>query len=327
MKKILIIIFSVIVLAFASVFGFVYYHSIPSKEYKTEHFSFKVPKSFKFVSNPLLGNNEYLFESLGAKIYIHDININCTPDATGEYLKSFSDDKNIVIEKLTDCSYKGYFYSAESNTEGNDKLHMEYILGTNTYFLEISVHCMPSAESRIKSAINRIVKKVEYTSDYRISAKPDVYDFDYISINAGSKYICTDKTKEFEGRSVKRELVLTMQFTETDNINILYYPKLNISVVKNPDTTPAEDADVEYDSVKDIEEKEPVRDQKELFGINCEHVSFRYNFASDDEEKDWINCDKYFFEKDGISYFVSAIYRKGSDEADIKEMLDSITIK
>ena len=328
MKKILIIISSIIVLAAASIIGFVYYQIIPSKEYKTEHFSFKVPKSFKETDSPY-GDGAYLFESSGGSIHIHDENINCTPNATGEFLKSYSSDKNVVLEKLVDYPYNGYFYSAERDSEDGDVLHMEYILGTDTYFLEISAFCKPSSERRVKRAISNIAKKAEYISDYRISDKPDVYDFDYVSINTGSKYICTDRTKDFEGTSNESELIIREQLAETDNISKIFYPYININVKMNSDSSPAERADSSYNSKKDSAEKHPtvIKDQQEMFGANCEHVYFEYDASLNDDEKDWISCDQYYFEKDGMSYCISASYRKGDDDADLKEMLGGITIK
>ena len=325
MKKIIIIILSVIVLAAAGIFGFVYCNLIPSKEYKTEHFSFKVPTSFKFIPNTP-GENDYLFESMGAEIHIYDMNINCTPDIAGEYLKAFSDEKNTEPEKLTDCPYKGYFYSAESDSEGDNKLHMIYILGTDTYFLEISAYCKPSAEARMKSAIDHIVKKVEYTSDYRISDKPEVYDYDWLSVNTGSKYYLIDKTEDMKDSKENVLLRVNELYAQADDIGKMSFPKVSIQVDEGG-IPAAERADKLYASKMELQDKYKIltRDRQEKFGFTCEHIYFEFNLK--DGEADPLYSHVYYFDSGKYIYLVSASYRNSSDEDDIKEMLDGITIK
>ena len=331
MKKILIIILSVIVLAIAGVFGFVYYHSIPSKKYKTEHFSFKVPYGFKIVCDPSLGNsNYYSFDSMDAVIYIDDNVFNDKFDTTGAYMTFHSDEKNAVHDELINSPYNGYFFSSERYLEVYGKLNMGYIINADTYFLHIFAECKPSDEKRVKGVLERIVKSIKYTTDDHISNKPDVYDFDYISINAGSKYICTERTNDIkEGPYRDSDLIIKEQFAEIDNADKLYYPYVAVSVKKNYDSSPAELADKAYNSAKDHKENYTtvIRDQQEMFGVNCEHIYLEKKLLQNDDKKYCISFERYLFEKYGLLYEIFASYHADTDKADIKEMLDSITIK
>ena len=331
MKKILIIILSIAVLAAAGIIGFVFYQAIPSKEYKSEHFSFKVPHGFKVVSSPSLGNsNYYEFESMGAKISIDDNIFNDKFDTTGAYLNFHSDEKNAVHDKLIDSPYNGYFFSSERYLEDDGKLNMGYIINADTYFLHIYAYCKPSAEERVKNVLERIVKSIKYTSDDHISNKPDVYDFDYVSINTGSKYICTDRTNDIkEGPYRESNLIVKEQFAEVDNADKLFYPYVAVSVKKNYDSSPAELADRSYNSAKDYQEKNSaiIRDQQEMFGVNCEHIYLEKKLLKNDDPKYCISFERYIFEKDGLLYEIFASYHADTDKADIEEMLKGITIK
>lgn len=331
MKKLLIIILSVIVLAIAGVFGFIYYHSIPSKEYKTERFSFKVPYGFKVDSgSSLVNSNEYVFESMGAKISVDAIPFNDKIDTTGAYRNFHSTEKHTVYDKLIDSPYNGYFFSSERYLEVNGDLNMGYIINADTYFLHIYADCKPSAEKRVKRVLERIVKSIKYKSDDRIANKPDVYDFDYISINTGSKYICTDRTNDItEGPYRESTLIVKEQFAEIDNADKLFYPYVAVSVKKEYDSSPAELADKSYNSTKEHKEKYTtvIRDQQEMFGINCEHIYIERKILQNDDKKYCISFERYLFEKDGLLYEIFASYHADTDKADIEEMLDGITIK
>ena len=69
------------------------------------------------------------------------------------------------------------------------------------------------------------------------------------------------------------------------------------------------------------------RDQQELLGFNCEHIYYDPN----QDLTDGIVCnDHYYFSKGEYTYHIKTQYHKNADEndmADIKEMLDGITIK
>lgn len=331
MKKIIITLSSilVLVLATAGISGIIYYHTIPSKAYKTDYFSFKVPQSFKATSEASSGDNYYTFKSDDASISICNYDIMNSFDTISAYATFHLEGKDTVPEKLLNTPYNGYFFSSERNLKDDGKLHMKYVLNADTYFLNIDAYCKPSAEERVKKDLDRIVKRVKYKNDNHIENKPDVYDFDYVSINTGSKYICADRTIDFEGTPFKSDLIIREQLAEIDNPDKLFLPCINIAVKKYSDSSPAERADSSYNSKKDSAGKHPtvIRDQQELFVANCEHVYFEYNASLNDDEKDWISSDQYIFEKDGMLYSISASYHADTDKADIKEMLDSITIK
>ena len=329
MKKIIIALSSILVLAAAGISGIIYYHTIPSKAYKTDYFSFKVPQSFKATSEASSGDNYYTFKSDDASISICNYDIMNSFDTISAYATFHLEGKDTVPEKLLNTPYNGYFFSSERNLKDDGKLHMKYVLNADTYFLNIDAYCKPSAEERVKKDLDRIVKRVKYKNDNHIENKPDVYDFDYVSINTGSKYICADRTIDFEGTPFKSDLIIREQLAEIDNPDKLFLPCVNIAVKKYSDSSPAERAGESYNSAKEnIEEFNTlIRDQQEMFGVKCEHVYFELNSSSDGEEKDCISRDQYFFEKDGLLYEIFASYHADTDKTYIEEMLSGITIK
>ena len=76
------------------------------------------------------------------------------------------------------------------------------------------------------------------------------------------------------------------------------------------------------ESVKDIRPDgfydEVTREQRDMFGLKCELVhSMDKNYC----------FDYYYFSNGKYTYYINVKYTKNADEADIKEMLDGITIK
>jgi hypothetical protein len=99
-------------------------------------------------------------------------------------------------------------------------------------------------------------------------------------------------------------------------------PVLRIQIFDNG-SSPADLADEEYN--KELERNNSIaltRDQKELLGFKCEHV---YWETGNDETR--ICYEYYYFSNDKYTYCIYEAYHKNADEADIKEMLDGITIK
>ena len=70
------------------------------------------------------------------------------------------------------------------------------MLGTDTYFL--SADCWSSSSLKaniIKKIIFNVVNTAKYTSDFRIATKPDVYDYEWFSVDTGSKYYFLTRQK------------------------------------------------------------------------------------------------------------------------------------
>ncbi|SHM69726.1 hypothetical protein [Ruminococcus flavefaciens] len=329
MRKIIIILTSVIIVLGAVLCGVYFYNTTPSTDYDNKNFSFKVPKGFRCTStgNPDEPNPIMYFECLGEDITIFNIEMTLTPEAFSHKMFS-SEERSAKVEKLEGYPYDCYFYSSEEtykDENGKDKhgIEMSCIIGTDTHFMVIDCFCSPLKAKIIKPAIKKFANTVKYISDFRLADKPDVFEYDYLSINTGSKYLCRPSDK-LTGKDYIFSLV--ERYAEADDPDKFPYPVLNVLVFDNG-SSPADLADEEYN--KHLEEKHIdalTRDQKDMFGFNCEH--FRYESKPSTLSNSKPLCrDYYYFSKDKYTYAISVIYHKDSDEADIKEMLDGITIK
>jgi len=319
MKKIIIILSSVIIVLGAVLFGGYFYNTKPSDSLEIRDFSFKVPSGFKCtdIGDPDDTNQIMHFECLGEDITIFHFDRNLTPEAFSHFMYPH-EDKYAKVKKLKGCPYDCYFYSSEATYEDENGIEISCIIGTDTHFLDITCFCSSLKAKIIMPAIKKIAETVNYTSDFRISDKPDVYDYDYLSVNAGSKYICyvpedkTDKDYIF---------ALDERYAESDNPDKWPYPSLFIKVLGNG-SSPADLADEKYNNVlEEINHNALTRDQKELFGFKCEHI---YN--ENGRKKTRCN-DYYYFSNGKYTYYINVKYTPNADEADIKEMLDGITIK
>ena len=168
------------------------------------------------------------------------------------------------------------------------------------------------------------MKTVKYTSDFRIADLPEEYDYPYFTIKTGHKYFASDN----EINNSENLLDIKIRYTEGDDFINTSYPAVFLSVVSSDKAvSPSENLDKRYEKIKNGSEYffDPVRDQKELFGIKCEYLCTKRKNVED--EDDTIMYEFYAFAKDDKYYLITAEGTIGTDETDIKEMLDGITIK
>ena len=284
-----------------------------------------MPRGFKCISsgNPDDPTPIMYFKCLGEDISIFHFEWTLTPEAFSH--KMFSREDYAKVKKLEGYLYDCYFYSSEKTYEdenGKDKhgIEMSCIIGTDTHFMVIDCFCSTLKAKIIMPVIQKMAKSVQYTSDFHLADKPDVYDYDYLSVNAGSKYLCHDTNKKYTNKDYIFSLI--ERYAEADDPDKFPYPVLNI-LVYDDGSSPADLADEKYN--KELERNNSIaltRDQKELLGFKCEHV---YWETGNDETR--ICYEYYYFSNDKYTYCIYEAYHKNADEADIKEMLDGITIK
>ena len=316
MKKIIITISSILVLAAAGSIGYTYYMTHPSVEYKTENFSFKVPKGFKLLDDGENGIYDMIFTGpFHSRIYFDDLSENCTVKAYTEG----SEDK----AKAFDIG-SGLECYAEHTTNTKSEPLIQYVAGTDTRFLDVKTSCSSIKAFLSEKAIKNIMKTVKYTSDFRIADLPEEYDYHYFTIKTGHKYFASDN----EINNSENLLDIKIRYTEGDDFINTSYPAEFLSVVSSDKAvSPSENLDKRYEKIKNGSEYffDPVRDQKELFGIKCEYLCTKRKNVED--EDDTIMYEFYAFAKDDKYYLITAEGTIGTDETDIKEMLDGITIK
>jgi hypothetical protein len=324
MKKGIIIAGAVIALAGAGFLSYGWYLSEPSVTVNTDNYSFKVPKSFKLEEQK--SDLEFTFKCLGEEIIITDEHLNCKPELISELFPYYANEKNRQLEKLEGYPYTGYFSSSEVNSSGKTKNNLYYILGTDTHFLSVDCYYCNSSKSKlIKKAMSNVVKTAEYTSDFRIATKPDVYDYEWFSVDTGSKYYLLDQTEELKSSNENCLICVWECYTEADSVDKMAFPRVSIRVEKSNDS-PADRADESYNKKLEKKEKYPVltRDKKNRFGFECEHFYSEYASESSDFKT---FSDTYFFINGDFLYTINALYDTAEKKADAEEMLDGITIK
>ena len=186
-----------------------------------------------------------------------------------------------------------------------------------------------SLKSRIiTKAIDNIVKSAEYTSDFRISDLPKVYENEWVSIDTVSKYYVEDVTESSKVLEKDTLLSLREQYVQADSYK-KSFAKVFIDILENNDS-PADCADEKYNAHvenKDkYEYKALTRGQKDMFGYKCEYVEVEY-FENPEYAPINQKYDTYYFRKGKYLYTITAKYNKYTPENDIMEMLDGITIK
>lgn len=314
MKKIIITISSVLVLVAAGSIGYTYYMTHPSVEYTTENFSFKVPKGFKLLDDDGAGLYDMVFSGpFHSRIYFDDCTYNCTVKAYAEGSESKA--KAFDIGSDLECY-------AEHTTNTKSEPLIQYVAGTDTRFLDVKTSCSSIKAFLSEKAIKNIMKTVKYTSDFRLSDLPEEYDYPYFNIKTGHKYFAADTERNNDSL-----LDILIRYTEGDDYYNTSYPAVFLYVTEAGKTDPpSENFDKRYEKYKSGNEYffDPVRDQKELFGIKCEYLCFKQKSV---EDESIIKYELYGFAKDDKYYLITAEGLIDKDETDIKEMLDGITIK
>lgn len=326
MKKFFITLATFIIILAAVCFGCVIYLTAPAETYDSECYSFKVPKSFRLEEQE--DDHKFTFNFLGEDIIITDEHLNCKPELISELFSDsyYADEKNRKLEKLEGYPYTGYFSSSEEDSSGKTKTNLNYMLGTDTHFLSADCyHCSSLKSKIIKKAMSKIAKSAEYTSDFRIADKPDVYDCEWFSVDTGSKYYLLDTTEDLQSSNENGLIWVREWYAEADSTDKMYSPSIGIKVEKSDDS-PAGRADELYNKKLENKDKYPVltRDKKNRFGFECEHFYSEYASGSSDST---IFSDIYFFRNDDELYAITATYNTGSDKTDAEEMLGGITIK
>ncbi|MBO4493231.1 MAG: hypothetical protein J5724_02475, partial [Ruminococcus sp.] len=184
MKKFFITLATFIIILAAVCFGCVIYLTAPAETYDSEYYRFKVPKSFRLEEQE--DDHKFTFNFLCEDIIITDEHLNCKPELISELFSDsyYADEKNRKLEKLEGYPYTGYFSSSEEDSSGKTKTNLNYMLGTDTHFLSADCyHCSSLKSKIIKKAMSKIAKSAEYTSDFRIATKPDVYDYEWFSVD------------------------------------------------------------------------------------------------------------------------------------------------
>ena len=314
MKKIIITISSIVLIAAAGSIGYTYYMTHPSVEYTTENFSFKVPKGFKLLDSES-GICDLIFTGpFHSWIYFDDCTYNCTVKAYTEG----SEDK----AKAFDIG-SGLECYADHTTNSQSEPLIQYVAGTDTRFLDVKTSCSSVKAFLSEKAIKNIMKTVKYTSDFRITDLPEEYDYPYFTIKTGHKYFVSD----IERSNSENLLDIRIRYTEGDDYYNSSYPAVFLSVVESgKEASPSENLDKRYEKFKSGSEYfyDPVRDQKELFGIKCEYLGFKQTFG---EDEGIIKYEQYGFAKDDKYYLITAEGFMDKDESAISEMLDCITVK
>ena len=338
MKKFIIILSSLIVVLGAVLCGAYFYNTHLSDECELEAFSFKVPSSFKAED---AGPEGCCFKCFGEELSIWSYHQNITLEAERNSIK---DEDIIKFEDLEDTPYDGFVSTLKLYSD-EKKVEIFGIFGTDTNYLVASCDCSPLKAKLIVPVIKKIAKSANYTLDFRLADKPDTFDCEYLNVYTGPKYFysatigskkyCSTKTDSQLNKPElqnldKSDKVLSFAegYAAADNYSKAHYPRLHITILDDG-SSPAELADKE---VNELQEKKLssamlTRDQQELLGFNCEHIYYDPN----QDLTDGIVCnDHYYFSKGEYTYHIETQYHKNADEndmADIKEMLDGITIK
>ena len=326
MKKFIIILSSVIILIGSVCFGLLFYNTHLSVEYRSNNFTFSIPKSFNYNSAKSNEGTSYTFRYLNELVHIDDLSLNCTPEVAQNFLTYHEDEENVHVEPFEGAKYKGYFRSSDLTIRGKKLVCLSYIFGTDTKYFSMDCSCGPLKAKLIRKTMEKIAESVVYSSDFSLADKPSKYDFGQVSIDAGSEFIYTDCTSDLKRSDSTGVLGVKGKHTEADDINKVYYPSVTIQVNKLTYSA-AELADNEYDSLIAKQDKYALitREQKDMFGFTCERVY--YESASKNNEGDQRCCDQYYFNDDEYIYFVSITYRKNADASDAEKMLGGITFK
>ena len=324
MKKIAVILTSVITVTFAAFLGFNFYTAHQTETFTTDSYSIKVPKSFKLEEQE--GDYYFTFKCLGEDITISDDHLNCKPELISELFPYSADDENKQPEKLEGYPYTCYFSSSEVDSSGQSQTDLHYVLGTDTHFLSLDCcNCSSSNAKKIKKLMSKVAKSAEYTSDFRIASKPDVYDYEWLSVDTGSKYYVLDTTEDFQASRENGLLCVREYYAEADSVDKMSYPRVSIGIEKN-NASPADRADEIYNKKLENKDKYSVltREKKNRFGFECERFYSEYASKTSDYK---LFSDTYFFRNGDLLYTISALCDTDEGKTDIEEMLDGITIK
>ncbi|MBR3668305.1 MAG: hypothetical protein IKN66_14330 [Ruminococcus sp.] len=325
MKKGIIILALLIILIGGVGFGGYFVFTHPSHEYQAKDFSFRVPRGFGYESSE--DDAKYTFRCLGEKVTIEDKTLNCTPEAAKGFLVYYEDEENVKTEPFEAAGMKGYFRTSDLTIRGKDLTCLAYIFGTETKFFSMDCSCSPAKALLIKKAMDNIAESVVFTSDFTLADKPDTYEFDLLSFNAGSKFTLKDETAEYSKEHTQTDLRVVIVQALADTDVGTYSPSVTVTV-KKLDNSPAEFADAIYNEVQAEQDKYDsiVRDQVKLAGCDCEHI--KYVKKNDTDDRTALVChDQYFLKSGNYVYSFNAVYINSSDEALVKEILDNITIK
>ncbi len=325
MKKVIIILALLIVLIGGICFGGYIVFTHPSHEYKAKDFSFRVPSGFNYESSE--DDAKYTFRCLGEKVTIEDKTLNCTPEAAKGFLVYYEDEENVKTEPFEAAGLQGHFRTSDLTIRGRKLTCLAYIFGTETKFFSMDCSCSPAKALLIKKAMDNLAESVVFTSDFRLADKPDTYDFDLLSFNAGSKFTLKDETAEYSKEHTMTDLRATIVQALADTDVGTYSPSVTVTV-KELDNSPAEFADAIYNDVQTEQDKYEsiVRDQVKLAGCDCEHI--KYVKKNDTDDRTALVChDQYFLKNGNYVYSFNAVYINSADEALVKEILDNITIK
>lgn len=320
MKKFIIILSSIIIVIGAVCFGVFFYNTHPSDEYQADTFSFKVPNGFKRVDDKE-NNYKFTFKCFDEDIDIESFSQNCTLEVTKDFLPSEKYSRK--FENLDASGCKGYFCTAKKKGGDEKDVFLYCVVGTDTQFLSLECSCSSLKAKILKPAIKNIAESAKYTSDFRLADKPDVYDCEWFSVNTGSKYACEDVTYELKNDNI---LWIRERYAEATDMDKVSFPNVSLKV-SDDGSSPAELADNAYSKKEENKDKYAVltRDQKDMFGFKCEHTYYEIDYEH--EDGDLLCLDNYYFANGKYTYSVNAIFKKNADAADIKEMLDGITIK
>lgn len=319
MNKAIIISGAAVAVIAASAVGYTYYMTHPSVECTTDNFSFKIPRGFKADDNEYIHdiNGQMYKYGFGGDIIITEMDSNQTPRAFSESLGEDDAERKKIDGAPLEC------YNIKDKTK-NGKSN-GYLTGTDNHFLVMETDSSFINGLLGDMAMKNIVKTVKYTSDYRLSDLPDEYDNEYFHISTGVKYSFSDFERKEEGVLAGQ----TIRYRESDDKDKDYYPALSIGVLDSAD---AEKNAENYDKIYESKINDPeryhsvVRDKQDIFGYEAEHVHFE---DCDDDKVPPVTKvhDMKSFIKDGHTYYINISYIKDRDEADIQEMLDSISIK
>lgn len=326
MKKLIIILASFIVLIGTACFGLFFYNTHLSVEYRSDNFTFSVPKSFNYNAAKSTEGTSYTFRCLNELVHIDDLSLNCTPEVAQNFLTYHEDEENVHVEPFEGAKYKGYFRTSDLTIRGHKLVCLSYIFGTDTKFFSMDCSCGPMKAKLLRKIMENIAESVVFSSDFSLADKPSKYDFGQVSIDAGSEYIYNDCTSELKRHDSTGVLWVKGKHTEADDINKVYYPSVAIQINKLTDSA-ADLADSEFDDMKAKQDKLAVmtREQRDMFGCTCERAY--YEAAAKTEQGDTRCYDQYYYNDDEYIYFVSISYRKNADAADTQKMLDGISIK
>lgn len=297
------------------------YNNTVTVQYDNGDYSFKVPKSVKFIEGD---ETSYNFSYLGEEITVSTDSYNCTPELAGKFLSYYETDGE--TKKLEGCKYTCWVRSSEFDVVDEPTVGLSYILGTDTRFLRIDSSCNEKKAEKFRKVMDTIAKSAEYTGDFHIADKPAVYDYEMLSIDTGPKFGCTDTTEEAVLGDKSIVLSILERYAEADDPDNIDIPMVTVKVMEKG--SPASElADKKYDSLMEDPDKytDLTRDKQNRFGSDCEHICYEYDLYNNNEQPECF--DFYWFDSGKYTYAVSAVYQKDIGEADASEMLDGITVK